>query len=93
MWSLGRTGSRFAKPEVVISSIALLCAESCDGDQEWTECGSETTLTCENQAHYVGTVGVSDACVPRCQCPADRPIWDDQRNICINADECVDYWK
>lgn len=65
------------------------CRGDCDGDQQWTDCGSETTLTCEDP----DPDSTEDACVPRCQCPRDRPVWDDDRQICINADECVVYWK
>jgi len=80
------------RPVIYSSYVRGLCdcADNCDGDQEWTDCGSETTLTCEDP-DAGSTAG--DACVPRCQCPADRPVWDDDRQMCINADECVDYWK
>ena len=64
-------------------------AERCDGDQVWTDCGSETTRTCSDPDPDTS----QDACVPRCHCPDDRPVWDDDRQICINADECVTYWK
>jgi len=67
----------------------LLCADNCDGDQEWTDCGSETTPTCAAPEPDPS----QDACVPRCQCPPGRPVWDNDRQICISADECVTYWK
>jgi len=69
--------------------VLTVRADRCDGDQVWTNCGSQTTRTCSDPNPDTS----QDACVPRCHCPGDRPVWDDDRQMCINADECVAYWK
>jgi len=70
-------------------SVFTLRADRCDGDQVWTNCASQTTRTCSDPNPDTS----QDGCVPRCHCPDDRPVWDDDRQMCINADECVTYWK
>ena len=64
-------------------------ADNCDGDQVWTDCGGITTRTCADPNPDTG----GEPCVPRCKCPDDRPVWDDVRQMCINAEECIEYWK
>ena len=73
----------------VLRKHRLYGADSCDGDQVWTDCGSETTRTCADPNPDTS----QEACVPRCQCPDDRPVWDDSRKMCISADECVERWR
>jgi len=57
--------------------------EVCEGGQAFNECGSACTSTCDDPAPMCTL-----QCVPRCQCPADHPIW--YRGRCIPAKFCPD---
>lgn len=55
--------------------------ETCSGGQEWSECGLACLKTC-NDPDPVCTKN----CVPRCQCPADKPIW--KEGECVAVSQC-----
>jgi len=49
---------------------------------EYTECGSACNATC------AGTPICIEVCVPRCECPAEIPIWHDHLDACGTTEEC-----
>jgi hypothetical protein len=61
---------------------AATTSTTCTGGQIWNDCGSACTRTCDNQNPMC-----TDQCVPRCQCPNDKPIW--RNDNCIAATQCA----
>merc|ERR1719456_794720 len=55
--------------------------KECAGGQVWHDCGSNCTSTCEDKDPVC-----SDACVPRCQCPLEMPVW--RNGECIAEYSC-----
>jgi hypothetical protein len=54
----------------------------CSGGRVWRECGSRCTRTCDSPAIMPCVL----MCVPRCECPGEKPIWHE--GACIEAEEC-----
>ncbi|XP_013385650.1 zonadhesin isoform X2 [Lingula anatina] len=54
----------------------------CSGGQVFNECGSACTRTCSDEALFCTL-----QCVPRCECPADRPVLSDNGE-CIRDSDC-----
>lgn len=54
----------------------------CTGGQVWHECGSRCTRTCDSPTPMPCIL----VCVPRCECPAEKPVWHE--GACIEAEEC-----
>ena len=55
-------------------------AVTCHGGRVWKECGSSCEFTC------AGKPICTDSCIPKCECPSDRPIFE--RGRCIHRDDC-----
>ena len=55
--------------------------ETCSGGQEWNQCGLACLRTCSDPDPVC-----TKNCVPRCQCPADKPIW--KEGECVAVSEC-----
>ncbi|KAI0237114.1 hypothetical protein LSAT2_012418 [Lamellibrachia satsuma] len=55
--------------------------QECTGGRVWKTKGSRCTPTCEKQ-----TPECQSATIPRCECPANKPIW--AFDECIRANEC-----
>lgn len=55
----------------------------CTGGRVWNECGSLCVPTCAepNQAQVCTAM-----CMPGCQCPPDRPLWQNEQ--CISYSQC-----
>lgn len=70
----------FTEVDALIDSCSA-SKETCSGGQEWNECGSACVSTC-NDPNPMCT----KECVPRCQCPADRPVWKEGQ--CVAVTEC-----
>ncbi|XP_013401614.1 keratin-associated protein 10-7 isoform X2 [Lingula anatina] len=57
------------------------CVPKCKGGKVWNDCGSPCTKTCKDP-----NPGCIEKCEPKCECPADKPIW--HRARCIAASQC-----
>jgi len=56
--------------------------KQCDGGQQWNECGSSCTPTCDSPSPMCAMV-----CVAKCECPRDKPIFENGR--CIAQAACT----
>jgi hypothetical protein len=54
----------------------------CTGGQVWNTCGSACEKTCEEPAPKC-----TMQCVSRCECPADKPLWNN--GSCIAEENCT----
>ena len=55
--------------------------KTCSGGQVWNDCGAACLSTCEDPNPIC-----TKNCVPRCQCPVEKPIWKDGE--CVEVSEC-----
>jgi len=53
----------------------------CTGGQTWHDCGLDCNSTCQEPNPYC-----TELCVPRCQCPLDRPLLHNGK--CIAETDC-----
>ena len=60
--------------------------DECESNFVWNDCGSQcwTEQDCENPN---GVLCV-DVCVPQCECPSDKPLYDAVDDECITENEC-----
>jgi hypothetical protein len=61
------------------------CKDVCDGNQVWTVCGTEETITCTNPRPQPSP----SVCISRCQCPKEQPVWDERNKLCVTEDQCL----
>jgi hypothetical protein len=59
-------------------------ADSCTGGRTFMSCASACTKTCDNKSPIC-----TEQCVPRCQCPASTPYWDDLKQTCMSEAQCA----
>eukprot|EP00937_MAST-01D_sp_MAST-1D-sp2_P003096 g3096.t1 len=56
---------------------------TCENGQKWAWCGIACVKTCSKPSPLC-----RGNCVPRCQCPDSRPLWDAKGKKCITKAEC-----
>ena len=56
----------------------------CPGDMLWNDCGSSCNSTCTEPLPMCAQV-----CIPRCQCPLDKPVWHEHLGACGTTSDCV----
>jgi hypothetical protein len=59
-------------------------SDRCTGGRTFMSCASACTKTCDNQSPIC-----TEQCVPRCQCPASTPYWDDLKQTCMSKAQCA----
>jgi hypothetical protein len=72
---------------LVINSVSLPASpfnHSCPGNQFWADCSAGCAPTCRNP---------TPRCFPTCltgtcQCPHDKPLWDELQELCVEANQC-----
>ena len=66
-----------------IDNLTAFAQGTCVGGQRFTLCGLTCTPSCATPTCAI----YSTACVPRCECPASLPLWDNE--TCITQASCA----